>query len=141
MGFISFWVIFSLCEIDFIWAIFSLCNIDCIWVIVTLHDIDFYLTSIELSDIYFIMAIFRLFHIHLFMQLLASEVSAEYYTHPPWIVSLLMLTITYMHAMALHKHTQGRLNNHAGSWSLQPVSWVWWKWEILCLELDSNPHL
>ena len=37
------------------------------------------------------------------MQLLASEVSAEYYTHPPAIVSLLM---------TLHKHTQGRFNNH-----------------------------
>ena len=21
------------------------------------------------------------------------------------------------------------------------LSWVWWKWEILCLECESNPHL
>ena len=32
------------------------------------------------------------------MQLFASEVSADYYTHPPGIVSLLMLT-TYIQAM------------------------------------------
>ena len=27
------------------------------------------------------------------------------------------------------------------SWSQQPVSWVWWIWEIVCLEWESNPHL
>ena len=42
----------------------------------------------------------------------ASEVSADYYTRPPGIVSLVMLTITYIQAMALHIHTQGRFNNH-----------------------------
>ena len=30
----------------------------------------------------------------------------------PWIVSLLMLTITKIQAMAIHIHTQGRFNNH-----------------------------
>ena len=38
------------------------------------------------------------------MQLLASEVSADYYTRPPGIVSLLILTITFIQAMALHIH-------------------------------------
>ena len=45
------------------------------------------------------------------MWLFASEVSADYYTHHPRIVSLVMLTITYIQAMALHIHTQGRFNN------------------------------
>ena len=45
------------------------------------------------------------------MQLLASEVGANYYTNPPAIVSLLILSITYIQAATLH--TQGRLNNHA----------------------------
>ena len=31
------------------------------------------------------------------MQLLAREVSADYYTRPPGIASLFMLTITYIH--------------------------------------------
>ena len=35
-------------------------------------------------------------HAHLFMWCFASEVSADYYTHPFGIVSLLMLTITYV---------------------------------------------
>ena len=34
------------------------------------------------------------------MRLFASEVSADYYTRPPGIVSLITLTITYMQAMA-----------------------------------------
>ena len=51
-------------------------------------------------------------HTHLCVWLLASEVSADYYTCTPGIVSLLLLTITYMLAMALHLHTQGRFNNH-----------------------------
>ena len=42
------------------------------------------------------------------MQLLVSEVSEDYYTRLLGIDSLLMLTITYMQAMALHTHTQGR---------------------------------
>ena len=41
------------------------------------------------------------------MQLLTSAVSADYYTRPPGIVSLLLLTITYTQAMALQIHTQG----------------------------------
>ena len=44
--------------------------------------------------------------------LLASEVSADYYTLPLGIVSLSMLAITYIQTMALHIHTQGRFNNH-----------------------------
>ena len=28
-----------------------------------------------------------------------------------------------------------------GSWSRQPVTWVWRKWEIVCQERDSNSHL
>ena len=39
-------------------------------------------------------------HAHLSMQLLASEVSADYYTCPPEIISLLMLTIIYIQAIA-----------------------------------------
>ena len=38
-------------------------------------------------------------HAYLSMQLLASEVSADYYTRPPGVVSLLMLTVTYIQAM------------------------------------------
>ena len=34
-------------------------------------------------------------HAHLSMQLLASEVIAEYYTRPPRILSFVMLTIAY----------------------------------------------
>ena len=64
----------------------------------------------------------------------------------PGIVSLLMLTITYIQAMIIHIHRQGRFNNHAvhclyRNLVMTPVSWVWWKWEILCLEWDSNSHL
>ena len=57
------------------------------------------------------------------MQLLVPEASADYYTRPPGSISLLMLRITYIQAMALHSHTQGRFNNHTvhiiaciGSW-------------------------
>ena len=46
------------------------------------------------------------------MWLFASEVSTYYYTCPPGIVSLLMLTIIYIQAMPLHI-TQGRFNIHA----------------------------
>ena len=41
-----------------------------------------------------------------------SEVSADYYTQPHGIVSLSMLTITFIQAMALHIQTQARFNNH-----------------------------
>ena len=41
------------------------------------------------------------------MQLLASEVSADYYTHPPGIVSLLMLTITYRQWPYIYIHRVG----------------------------------
>ena len=41
------------------------------------------------------------------MQFPTSEVSADYYTHPPGIVNLLMPTVTYMQAMALHIHKVG----------------------------------
>ena len=38
---------------------------------------------------------------------------SDYYTHPPGIIRLLMLTITYIQAMTLHNiHIQGRFNNH-----------------------------
>ena len=38
------------------------------------------------------------------MQLLASEINVDYYIHLPGIVSLLMLIITYIQAMALYIH-------------------------------------
>ena len=47
------------------------------------------------------------------MQLLASEVGADYYPHGPGMVSHVMLTITYLQAMTLYIHRQGRFNNHA----------------------------
>ena len=39
--------------------------------------------------------------------------------------------------------TQSRINNHTAhrSWSWQPVSRVWQKWEILCLEWELDQHL
>ena len=40
------------------------------------------------------------------------EVSADYYTRPPGIVSLLTLTITYIQAVYFCIHTQGRFNNY-----------------------------
>ena len=55
----------------------------------------------------------RYTHAYMSMQLLASEVSAgqvsaDYYTRPIGIVSHLILTITYIQAMALHiKHIVG----------------------------------
>ena len=63
------------------------------------------------------------------MRLLASEVSADHYTHPPEIESLVMLTVTYIQTIALHMHTQGRFNNHAVHSLYRivvtaPVSWV-----------------
>ena len=79
------------------------------------------------------------------MWLLASKVSADYYTRPPAIVSILMLTISYIQAMTLYIHRVGSTTIQCiactGSWSWQPVSWVWRKWLILCLERNFNPHL
>ena len=49
---------------------------------------------------------------HLSMQFLALKVSGDYYTYPPGIVHILMLTITYIQVIALHIHTQDRFNNH-----------------------------
>ena len=62
------------------------------------------------------------------MQLLALKVSADYYSHPPRIVSLLILTITYMRAInslyiyiytgyiyilyIAYIYTQGEFNSH-----------------------------
>ena len=51
-------------------------------------------------------------HAYLSTQLLASEFSADYYTDLPEMVSLLLLTITYIQAVALDTHTQDRFNNH-----------------------------
>ena len=50
-------------------------------------------------------------HTCLYMQLLASEVSGDYNTLPPGIISLFMFTNKYIQAMALHIHTQRRFNN------------------------------
>ena len=47
------------------------------------------------------------------MQHLASGVSANYYTRLPVIISLLILTHTYIQAMALKMHTPGRFNNYS----------------------------
>ena len=49
------------------------------------------------------------------MQFLAPEVSTDYYTHLPGIVSLLMLTIqTYGQSpyIYIYIYTQGRFNNY-----------------------------
>ena len=54
------------------------------------------------------------------MQLLASEVRADHYTWSPRIVSLSMLTITYIQVMALFIHAQGRFYDHAAH-SLQRI--------------------
>ena len=48
------------------------------------------------------------------------------------------LLCTYMDGVG---STTIQLITCIGSWSWQPVSWVWWKWEILCLEWESNPHV
>ena len=63
------------------------------------------------------------------MQLLVSEVCADYYTCTPGIVSILMLTITYTQGMALHIHTQGKFNNYTAhslymTVVMAPVLWV-----------------
>ena len=44
--------------------------------------------------------------------MLYKGLGADYYTHPPGIVSLLMLTITYIPPMTLHFHIQGKFNDH-----------------------------
>ena len=47
------------------------------------------------------------------MQLVAWEVSADYYPRSPGIVSLLVLTITSKQVVLIsHIHTQGRFHNH-----------------------------
>ena len=45
------------------------------------------------------------------MQLLTSEVNADYYTHPPWNCKSFN-AYNYIQAVALHIHTQGRFKNH-----------------------------
>ena len=49
---------------------------------------------------------------YLSIQLFASEVSADYYIRPVGIVSLVILTITYIQVMAIHIYRQHRFNNH-----------------------------
>ena len=56
---------------------------------------------------------------YLSMQLLTSEVSAHYYTPPLGIVCLIMLTITYMHAMAIY--TEDRFSGHINMHSLYRI--------------------
>ena len=41
-----------------------------------------------------------------------AEVNADYYPCPLRMVSLLILTITYVKAMTLHVHKQGRFTDH-----------------------------
>ena len=81
------------------------------------------------------------------MQLLASEVSEDYYTRLPGILNLLMLTITYIQAMILHIHTQGRFTNHTVR-SLDrivvmatSVEGVMAMGNIVLQSGKSNPHL
>ena len=52
-------------------------------------------------------------------------------------IGMTMTCLTYMY---LHRVVSTTIQCIActGSWAQQPVSWVWRKWEILCLELDSN---
>ena len=64
---------------------------------------------------------------------LRHSVSADYYIRPPGIVSLFMLIITYIKAIVLHTHTQGRFNNHKAHSFYRILvtallSWVWRKW-------------
>ena len=74
----------------------------------------------------------------LLMWLLAWEVSADYNTCFPRIVSLLMLTITYLRAIVLHIHTIRRVGSTTiqriacrGSWPWNQCHDWWWKWKIL----------
>ena len=61
-------------------------------------------------------------HAYLCVWLLTSEVSADYYSHPPGIVSLVMLTITFTQTIASHIHTHSTIIQLAiGSYSWQPV--------------------
>ena len=74
---------------------------------------------------------------------LRREVSADYYTSPPEIVSHLMLTITYILPLTLHIHTQA--TNHTAHSLYRilvtaPQLWVWWKCELLYQERESSPH-
>ena len=110
--------------------------------------VGFELTSIAFQAIVLTITPHRLLdvitlHTHLSMWFLAWEVSVDYYPCLPGTISLLILTITYIQAMVLHRVGSTTIQRIActGSWSQQPVSWVWWKWKILCLEQDSNAHL
>ena len=73
------------------------------------------------------------------MQLLAWEVSADYYSRPPGIVSILMLTHRQWPYMYIPRVGSTTIQHVASTGSLlqQPVLlWVWWKWEILRLEWE-----
>ena len=48
-------------------------------------------------------------------------------------------TYNYIQAVTSHSYIQGRFNNHRVHslyriMVMEPVTWVWWKWEIFCLE-------
>ena len=69
-------------------------------------------------------------HVYLSMQLLASEVSADSYTHPPEIVRLLMLTITYIQTVSCLTYIYMYVGIYrVGSTTTQhiacPGSWSW----------------
>ena len=55
-------------------------------------------------------------HTYPSVQLLASDISADYYARAPGIVNLVMLTVTYIQALAIYIYIyiyrQGRFNNH-----------------------------
>ena len=80
-------------------------------------------------------------HTHLLMQPL---VSADYYNHAPRIVSLLMHTITYRQWPFIDIHRVGSTTIQCiactGSWSRQPMLWVWWKWEHYA-QSGSQTHI
>ena len=80
------------------------------------------------------------------MQLRTSEVSSDYYSRPPGIVSLLMLTITYEQAMALqlHIHNQGSFHNHTVHtlyriMVMTLVSWLCMKIGNIALRAEFKP--
>ena len=61
------------------------------------------------------------------MQLLASVVSADYDTHPPRIVSLFMLAITYIHYIYMQALHTPYINcfGHGGSILIISQHWKW----------------
>ena len=84
---------------------------------------------------------------YLAIQLLTSEVSADFYTRLIWNCKSCN-TYNYIHTgniltYAYTTDNQGSTTIQSvactGSWSQKPVSWVWWNWEILCLELGIKP--